>query len=206
MSNMSVVIIDYGMGNTMSVKNTILALGAEAEISREPSAMERASHIILPGVGAFGDGMANLRKNELLEPLRKVVFDMKKPFLGICLGMQMLVERGEENGNHEGLGFIKGVTRRFQVDEKKFHVPHIGWNDVAVAKENPLFANVHQSIFYFDHGYVVVPDDPSLVIATCDHGEKFAAAISADNIWGVQFHPEKSQNAGMALLGNFLEM
>ena len=201
-----IVIVDYGMSNTMSVKNSLRALGAEVTISREKSVIESASHIILPGVGAFADGMRNLQEFGLIETLRRVVFDMKKPFLGICLGMQMLATTGEENGSQKGLGFIPGVCRRLRVDETTFRVPHIGWNDVEVVQKDPLFTGIEQPIFYFDHGYHLSPQDTSIIIGATDYGEKFAAAIKRDNIYGVQFHPEKSQHAGMTLLGNFLDI
>lgn len=201
-----IVIIDYNMGNTMSVKNSVFALGYDVLISRDPNEIEKATHIILPGVGAFKDGMANLRNYGLVDILKKEVLEEKKPFLGICIGLQMLASKGEEGGTFEGLGFVPGLTRRFIVDEKKFRIPHIGWNDVEILRPDLLFEKVRQPIFYFDHSYHLVPNDRSVVIAETDYGERFAAAIRSGNICGTQFHPEKSQHAGMKLLGNFLEM
>ena len=200
------VIIDYDMGNTMSVRNTLYSLGYDPVISRDPKEIGAARHLILPGVGAFKDGMANLRKYGLVDILKHEVLERKKPFLAICIGMQMLASSGEEGGEHEGLGFITGATRRFIVDEKEFRVPHVGWNDVEVVKPNSLFQGVKEPIYYFVHSFHLVPDDASCVIAETDYGERFVAAVQKDNIYGVQFHPEKSQRTGMKLLDNFLKV
>ncbi len=199
-----VVIIDYGMGNTGSVKNALDFLGYESVISREAKDIAEASHIILPGVGAFPDCMKNLRSYGLIDILNKEVLENKKPFLGLCLGMQVLGEIGEEGELTNGLGWIKGRVRRFAVDEKRFRVPHVGWNDV-VATENgrALFDGIDKPSFYFVHSFHLVPDDKSVVAGTADHGEPFVAAIRKDNIFGVQFHPEKSQRFGLLVLKNF---
>src|SRR3989344_8315875 len=199
-----VVIIDYGMGNLFSVKNALEAIGVEAKISNEPDDLRRAVQIILPGVGAFPDGMKNLKNLDIIPILEEEVLEKKKPFLGICLGAQLLAFQGEEHQLTDGLGWIKGRVRRFQVDESKFRIPHIGWNDVFPKKDNILFKNVHPPIFYFVHSYHLVPEDQSVIVATSEYGETFAAALPKENIFGVQFHPEKSQKNGLRILENFL--
>lgn len=199
-----IAIVDYGMGNTGSVKNALLFLGAEAVISRNPDDLHRATHLILPGVGAFGDGMKKLADFGLVRILEEEVLVKKKPILGICLGMQLFADIGEEGGIHKGLGWISGRTRRFQIDEKKFRLPHIGWNDVEIRAGSALFEGVAPTVFYFVHGYVIEPSDSSAVVAACDYGEVFPAAIEKGNIFGAQFHPEKSQKAGLAVLKNFI--
>jgi len=199
-----VVIIDYGMGNLFSVKNALEAIGVEAKISNEPDDLRRAEQIILPGVGAFPDGMKNLKNLDIIPILEEEVLEKKKPFLGICLGAQLLATQGEEHQLTDGLGWIKGRVRRFQVDESKFRIPHIGWNDVFPKKDNILFKNVHPPIFYFVHSYHLVPEDQSVIVATSEYGETFAAALQKENIFGVQFHPEKSQKNGLRILENFL--
>lgn len=199
-----IVIVDYGMGNTGSVKNALLFLGKEAVISRNPEDLHRATHLILPGVGAFGDGMKKLVDFGLVRILEEEVLMKKKPILGICLGMQLFADIGEEGGTHKGLGWISGGTRRFRVDEKRFRLPHIGWNDVETRESATLFEGVTPEVFYFVHSYVIEPSDPSVVTASCDYGEVFSAAVEKENIFGVQFHPEKSQKAGLAVLKNFI--
>lgn len=198
------IIIDYGMGNLFSVANALKYLGAEIKVSNRKDDLRNADRIILPGVGAFPDGMKNLKNLGIIESLEEEVFKNKKPFLGICLGMQLLAAEGEENGLTKGLGWIAGRVKRFQVDEKQFRVPHVGWNDVFPQKPSLLFAGLEKPIFYFVHSYHLVPEDPSVITATCDYGENFAAAIQKDNLFGVQFHPEKSQKDGLKLLKNFL--
>ena len=199
-----VVIIDYGMGNLFSVKNALEAIGVEAKISNEPDDLRRAEQIILPGAGAFPDGMKNLKNLGIIPVLEEEVLKKKKPFLGICLGAQLLATQGEEHQLTDGLGWIKGRVRRFQVDESKFRIPHIGWNDVFPKKDNILFKNVHPPIFYFVHSYHLVPEDQSVIVATSEYGETFVAAFQKENIFGVQFHPEKSQKNGLRILENFL--
>ncbi len=199
-----VTIIDYGMGNVASVKNALSFLGVNSIISNQAKDLEQATHLILPGVGAFGDGMDRLKEFNLAEMLEKEVLEKKKPFLGICLGMQLLAEEGEEGGLHRGLGWIKGKVRRFNIDQKKFRIPHVGWNDVSIKNSSVLFQNIDPKIFYFVHSYFLVPEDPEIVAATCKYGEEFTAAVQKDNIFGAQFHPEKSQKSGLALLKNFI--
>ncbi len=198
-----IVIVDYGMGNLFSVKNALESLGVEVVISRNPEDLKRSDRIILPGVGAFPDGMKNLKESGIIPALEEEVLRKKKPFLGICLGMQLLGSVGEEYKETAGLGWLPGRVRRFQTDKKQFCIPHVGWNEVA-AKDNHLFKGLPNPIFYFVHSYHLVPEDLSAVIATCDYGEIFAAAVQKENIFGVQFHPEKSQKDGLKVLENFL--
>ncbi len=200
-----VVIIDYGMGNVGSVQNALEALAYNATISSLEEDIAKADHLILPGVGAFGDGMKNLQQANLAEILTKEVLVNKKPILGICLGMQMMATFGEEGGTHDGLGWIRGTTRKFSLDENTFKVPHVGWNDVKNFGESVLLENIQNPIFYFVHSYHLVPEDKSVIRGTTDYGEEFVSVLEQGNIFGVQFHPEKSQKAGLDLLNNFLQ-
>jgi glutamine amidotransferase len=200
-----VVIIDYGMGNLFSVKNALDAIGVESIISDNPNDLKKADKIILPGVGAFPDGMKNLKNRGFVEVLEKEVLEKKKLFLGICLGMQLLASDGEEHKLTKGLGWIDGHVRKFNV-QSDFRIPHIGWNDIFIKKENPLFGAIKTPVFYFVHSYHIIPKDSSVVIATCNYGEEFVVAIQKDNIFGVQFHPEKSQKCGLELLKNFIAL
>lgn len=199
-----VTIIDYGMGNVGSVKNALGALGVEAVVSAAPEDVKRASHLVVPGVGAFSEGMRRLSATGLVPLLNDMVLERKKPLLGICLGMQMFAQWGEEGGKTAGLGWVKGVTRHFAIDEAVYRLPHIGWNDVAAQPGSVLFAGVKRPIFYFVHSYVLAPATPGVISGVADYGGPFAAAIEADTIFGVQFHPEKSQEEGLRVLQNFL--
>lgn len=200
-----IAIVDYGMGNVGSVLNVLKLLGAEGRVTRNSKDFAEATHIILPGVGAFADGMRGLRDCGAMESLSREVAEKRKPFLGICLGMQLLADIGEEGGETPGLGWIKGRTRRLRVDGSKFRLPHIGWNDVALSA-SPLFKNVAARDFYFVHSYCIEPADRELIIGTCEYGEVFAATVQSGNIFGVQFHPEKSQKGGLQILKNFISL
>lgn len=194
------------MGNVGSVKNALQALGAETVVSTVSADIERASHIILPGVGSFTEGMRRLFATGLVPLLNDVVLKRKKPILGICLGMQMFAETGDEGGNSAGLGWVRGATRRLVVDETIYRLPHIGWNDVATQSNNKLFAGVKRPIFYFVHSYSLCPADGRAISGMTDYGGRFVAAIESDTIFGVQFHPEKSQEEGLLVLQNFLNI
>lgn len=197
-------IVDYGMGNVQSVLNAILATGASAHLVRRPSQLDDATHIVLPGVGAFPDGMAMLEATGWDQALRSAVFDDGRPLLGICLGMQMLMTNGTEHGACDGLGWVSGSVIRLP-EAVGFRVPHIGWNDVHVEDRCLLFEGIHDnSDFYFVHSYAAVPDEEASVAGTSDHGDHFVAAVHHRQIHGVQFHPEKSHRAGLALLINFV--
>ncbi len=199
----NIVIIDYNMGNLASVANALEYLGYKSIISNKIEDIESADYIILPGVGAFADGMKNLVDLNLINVLKKQVLERKKNFLGLCLGMQLVAEEGDEGGLTKGLGFVKGKVKKLEV--KDLRIPHIGWNEVYFKKDCCLFKNLNKSeVFYFVHSYYFTPEE-DVVVGTFDYGEEFTAIIQKDNISGTQFHPEKSQMAGLQLLKNFIE-
>jgi imidazole glycerol-phosphate synthase subunit HisH len=200
-----VVVVDYGMGNIRSVSKAFEACGADVLVSSRPEDLKKAERIVLPGVGAFGDSMANLKKRELIEPLREEVLVKKKPYFGICLGMQILADTGEEKGSHRGLGWLPGKTVMFQLSDPKLKVPHIGWNDVKIVKNGALWEGLGRKLdFYFVHSYHFVPTERSDMAASCDYGGDFTAAVLHENIFATQFHPEKSQESGLRIIRNFL--
>lgn len=202
-----IVIVDYHMGNIRSVAKAFKRIGAEFRVSKNPNDIKNASHLVLPGVGAFPDGIHNLKTLGLKDILDEEVLVGKKPFLGICLGMQLLGTYGEEHGGSDGLGWIQGIVRRFNVDETQYKIPHVGWDDVLIVRESPLFNNLSTSSlsFYFVHSYHFIPDDQRLTVGSCIYGEPFTAVVQRDNIFGVQFHPEKSQSDGIKVIQNFVE-
>lgn len=201
-----IVILDYGIGNVQSVRNALKYLGNKSQITNNPEVISSATHLILPGVGAFADGMRGLKKYNLIELLTKQVLIKNKFFLGICLGMQLLGDESEEDPEAKGLSFIKGQVCRFNINEKKFRVPHIGWNSVRVNKNSKLFMGIVNPEFYFVHSYFLKPENKDDIVGICEYGEKFCCAVERDNIFGVQFHPEKSQREGLAVLKNFVEL
>lgn len=198
-----IVIIDYGVGNTHSVSNAIASLGyKKLRISDEESVIADADVLILPGVGAFEEAANNLRKRNLDKILNEQVLVKHKPILGICVGMQLLATWSEENGKHAGLNWIEGKVVKLELPPV-FAVPHVGWNDVTVNQTEPLFSrNDSGSNFYFDHSYYFECDD-KFVAAYCDYGKKVTAAVQYKNVFGVQFHPEKSQTNGLKLFRGF---
>jgi glutamine amidotransferase len=200
-------IVDYGAGNLRSVVNAVEALGRAAKLVDKPGDLREATAFILPGVGAFGDGMDGLRKRDLVEALGEEVVVRRKPYLGICLGLQFLADESEENGRHAGLGWLGGMVRRIVPAEASYKVPHIGWNDLAVRHRGVLLEGVDEPpVFYFVHGYYLDPESgvADAVTSTCWHGAHLTATVERDNIFGVQFHPEKSQQAGLKVIENFL--
>ena len=203
------VIIDYDMGNLKSIANAFKALQVPVEVSGEAAVVREAAAIVLPGVGAFGDGMKNLARRGLLEALQDKVRDGKTPYLGICLGMQFLADRGLEHGEHRGLGWIPGSVVRIAPASPECKVPHMGWNELQITRaDSPLFKGVAPgTAVYFVHGYqfVAAPGAEACVAATTDHGGRIVAALQQEHIFGVQFHPEKSQGAGLAILRNFVD-
>ena len=199
-----IAIIDYGVGNSASIKNMLNRIGYESIITNKASDLESADKLILPGVGAFDAAMNKLEATGLVQVMAEQVQTYKKPLLGICLGMQLLC-RGSEEGQKKGLGYRAGDVKRFELSEP-FKVPHMGWNYVEVPaySANKLCAELlEKSRFYFVHSYYVQVDDPNLCILKCDYGGAFTAAFAHDNIYGCQFHPEKSHKYGMKLLENF---
>ena len=196
------LIIDYGVGNITSVRTALEALGVRYKVSSSPEDVAAAKAYILPGVGAFAEAMKNLESRGLVEPLRYEVLENKKPILGICLGMQVLAEDSTENGAHKGLGIIQGRVVRIE-EREGFSVPHVGWNEVKVFQKDPLFSMlVSGARFYFDHSYHF-ETAPEHVAAAAEYGGAITAAVQHGNIFGVQFHPEKSQTAGLKLLRAF---
>jgi glutamine amidotransferase len=196
------IIIDYGMGNLRSVEKAVSAVGGQPVISSDPDAILKAARLILPGVGAFGDAMENLRRNGLDAAIRESV-NAGKPLLGLCLGLQLLFTHSEEFGSHKGLDLIPGNVRRF--NDPGLRVPHVGWNQIEGLKPNPLLKGIPEgSYFYFVHSFFVEPDKPENSLCWTSYGHRFCSIANKDKVWGAQFHPEKSQEAGKKLLRNFL--
>jgi glutamine amidotransferase len=201
---MTVAVVDYGMGNLRSVAKALETVGASVLVATTPDDLRKAERIVLPGQGAFRDCIANLRATGLVEALTEEVGKKGKAFLGICLGLQLLADVSYENGLFKGLGWLAGRIERLTVEDPSLKLPHIGWNDVAF-RETPLAAGLKKNpIFYFDHSYHFVCQASDLVVATCEYGGTFVAALQKDNLFAVQFHPEKSQEVGLRLLRNFL--
>jgi glutamine amidotransferase len=200
-----IVIVDYGMGNLGSIQNMIKKVGAQALISSKTEDIEKAAKLILPGVGAFDEGMRQLTERGLISALTRKALEQKTPVLGICLGMQLLTRRSEE-GKLPGLGWIDADTKRFKFENANgLKIPHMGWNTVTAKKEEPLFAGyTEETRFYFVHSYHTVCDRAENAAATTHYGYDFACAVRKGNIAGVQFHPEKSHKFGMRLFRNFL--
>jgi glutamine amidotransferase len=200
-----IVIIDYNAGNPASILNMLKRAGKEAVISSEKSVVEQASKLILPGVGAFDYGMNNLLNSGLLQTLNQKVLEQRVPFLGICLGMQLLMA-GSEEGREPGLGWIEGQAVRFDNTHPNLKVPHMGWNFLQMKKESRLFTGMFEDPrFYFVHSYFVRCSQEADVLCTTDHQTPFVSGIEKGNIAGVQFHPEKSHKYGICLLKNFAD-
>lgn len=202
---MKVAIINYGVGNLGSVRRAFEELGAEPVIAHTPSALYEVDRIVLPGVGAFREGMAHLNSGGWSEALREVVGEQGKPMLGICLGMQLLASEGHENGITPGLGLIPGQVRRLDKLGCELRIPHVGWNEVCHDGSDVLFKGIpDESDFYFVHSYAFVPDDAGYLLASVPYDVNLAAAVRRGHVFGCQFHPEKSSKAGRRLLRNFM--
>jgi imidazole glycerol-phosphate synthase subunit HisH len=198
------VIIDYGMGNLRSVEKALMAVGDQAVISQDPEVVRHSDRLILPGVGAFGDAMSNLKQAGLDRAIRDAVAE-GKPLLGLCLGLELLFTESEEFGRHEGLNLIPGHVKKFE--DTALRVPHVGWNQIESLRPDPLLENLPDgSYFYFVHSFFVEPDRPEDALAWTNYGGPFCSIARHENVWGAQFHPEKSQDAGKRLLRNFLEL
>lgn len=198
-----IVIIDYGRGNLRSVEKALAFVGYDAVISSDPKVVEQADKLVFPGVGAFGDAMGALERRQLIEPIRESVLEKKVPFLGICLGFQLIFDYSEEGGPVDGLKLLPGKVIRFQIDEK---VPHMGWNSISMPRQSILFKGIPQESFvYFVHSYYAVCERESYVTASCQYQIDFTAAVEHENIMATQFHPEKSQQVGLQILKNFGE-
>ena len=201
----SIAIIDYQMGNLRSVQKGFEKVGHVATITSDAAELARADKIVLPGVGAFGDAIAELKRRQLVQPIRDAIA-AGKPFLGICLGLQLLFDVGYEGGQFEGLGVFRGKVVRFDLPHE-FKVPHMGWNRGVFKRRPPALEGLADgTFFYFVHSYYVVPDDPQLVAIEADYGWPFCAAIWRDKVFATQFHPEKSQADGLRILKNFAEL
>ncbi len=191
-------VVDIGIGNTGSVTKALRLLKADHRVAKAPADLDSARKIILPGVGSFREGSTHLKETGFFDCLRTQVLDRKKPILGICLGMQLFAEWGREHGNSEGLGFVKGEVVPIEAI-------HMGWNDVEFSRADPIFDGIAaDECFYFVHGYHLVVPGPSVLASTVDFGnKKMTASVHRENIWGTQFHPEKSQKPGIRVLENF---
>jgi glutamine amidotransferase len=197
-----IAIIDYGMGNLRSVQKGFEKVGHEAIVTADPAQVQRASKVVLPGVGAFEDAIAELRRRDLAGPVLDAI-QSGKPFLGICLGLQLLFEVSYENGQHEGMGVLKGKVVRFQLPPE-YSVPHMGWNQLAIRRRPPVLEGIADgTYFYFVHSYYVVPSDPGVIATETEYPAPFCSMIWRDNVYATQFHPEKSQTDGLRLLRNF---
>ena len=200
-----IAIVDYQMGNLRSVQKGFEKVGHEAVITSDPRQIERAEKVVLPGVGAFGDAMVELRRRELVGPICEAI-EADKPFLGICLGLQLLFDVSYEGGQREGLGVLPGEVVRFKIPSE-FKVPHMGWNSAHVCRPAPILRGIEEgTYFYFVHSYYVVPKQRDVVAIETDYPQPFCSMIWRDNLFATQFHPEKSQNHGLQILRNFAEL
>jgi imidazole glycerol-phosphate synthase subunit HisH len=199
-----IAIIDYQMGNLRSVQKGFEKVGHPATITSDPAVLSKADKVVLPGVGAFGDAMAELRRRELIGPIRDAV-ESGKPFLGICLGMQLLFDVGHENGRHEGLGILPGEVVRFELPAD-YKVPHMGWNELKIKRPAPILDGLPNGTHvYFVHSYYVVPRDQQVIATETNYGPPFCSTVWRDNVFATQYHPEKSQADGLVMLKNFAE-
>jgi imidazole glycerol-phosphate synthase subunit HisH len=200
-----IAIIDYGMGNLRSVQKGFERVGHQAVVTSDPAQVAAADKVVLPGVGAFEDAIAELRRLDLVKPVLQAI-DSGKPFLGICLGLHMLFEVGYENGRHEGLGVLRGDVVRFDLP-KGFTVPHMGWNQLDIRRPAPILNGLADEAYvYFVHSYYVVPKDAEVIATETDYGGPFCSMVWRDNVYATQFHPEKSQAEGLKILKNFAEL
>ena len=199
-----ITVVDYGMGNLRSVSKALEKVGFDVKVSSNKEDIKNAKGIVVPGVGAFGDAIHNLERFELKDEIINAINE-GKPYLGICLGLQILFEYGYEFGEHEGLGILKGKVIRFE-NKESFKVPHMGWNQIHLKKTAGMFSNIKEGeYFYFVHSFYAAPSDENVISSITDYSVDFCSAVQKDNIWAVQFHPEKSQKAGLKLLHNFKE-
>ena len=198
-------IVDYGMGNLRSVQKAFEKLGVDAEICTKASELNDAEKMVLPGVGAFRDAMAELERQDMVAPIKAHV-DSGRPFLGICLGLQLLFDKSYEDGEYQGLGIVPGKVVRFD-EQPNLKIPHMGWNQLSHAGQPTLFQDIPDAaFFYFVHSYYVVPDDEAVIASRTDHGSEFVSTIERGNLYATQFHPEKSQEYGLKLLDNFAKL
>ena len=203
MKNQKVCVLDYGSGNVASVYNLLNRLSYDVKISNSSSDIKNSSHLILPGVGAFGASIEKIRTKIEIGLLEDEVKNKKKPFLGICIGMQILADKGFEFGEHDGLGWIEGTVKKLKAKV----LPHIGWNNIQIKRHTPIFLNLkNMDDFFFVNSYAFNVKDKNLIISETNYENTFCSAVQKDNIFGVQFHPEKSQKTGQQLIHNFLKL
>ncbi len=206
-----IAVIDYGMGNLRSVQKALEVVGAKTKVTSDPKDLRSSEKIVLPGVGSFGAAMRELKRLKLVEPLRDAI-EAGKPFLGLCLGLQLLFEKSEESPGIKGLCVLKGESKRFKFARASLKVPHMGWNNIDRRPETEdhgqkiLKGVPNGAYMYFVHSYYVIPKDKSVILTTTDYGIDFVSGIVKDNIYGFQFHPEKSQEAGLKILRNFVRL
>jgi len=206
-----IAVIDYGMGNLRSVEKALEVSGAKTIVTSSARAIAGCDKIVFPGVGAFGDSMKELKSRKLIEPIKDAI-SIGKPFLGLCLGLQLLFEKSEEAPGVKGLGVLKGDVRRFRFARGALKVPHMGWNTIKKSsrikyQNSKLLSGLSgENYMYFVHSYYVVPKDKSAILTTTDYGFDFVSGVAKDNIYGLQFHPEKSQTAGLKILENFVRL
>lgn len=201
-----ICIVDYGSGNVRSVYNIFRSIHGDVQVSNDPDDLDAATHIVLPGVGAFGASMDKVKALPSFKALEENILLKKKPYLGICVGMQILADEGLEHGRNKGLGWIRGTVKRIEAPD--LHLPHVGWNDFTWCRAgNPLLKGIAAGMdFYYVHSYQFETVEKADRAATCTYGTEFAAVVNKENIYGVQFHPEKSQKAGRKLIENFVEL
>jgi len=200
-----IAIIDYQMGNLRSVQKGFEKVGHQATITSDPAVLADAEKIVLPGVGAFEDAIAELRARKLIEPIHAAV-ESGKPFLGICLGLQLLFERSYEHGEHQGLGILPGEVLKFELPHE-YKVPHMGWNQLRMTHKPPILEGLEEGVYcYFVHSYYVKPTAADVIATETNYGHDFCSMIWRDNLYATQFHPEKSQRDGLRILQNFAEL
>ena len=203
-----IAVIDYGMGNLRSVQKALEVVGAKTKVTSDPKVISRCEKIVFPGVGSFGEAMKELKRLKLIDPIKDAIAE-GKPFLGLCLGLQLLFEKSEESPGVKGLCILKGESKRFKFKGQGLKVPHMGWNEVKsrVRKNTSLLKGVPiGSYMYFVHSYYVKPKDKNVALTTTDYGIDFVSGIAKDNIYALQFHPEKSQALGLKILKNFVRL
>ncbi len=204
---MSLIVIDYGMSNLGSIRRSFEECGADVIVSDDPQDLKLASHIVLPGVGSFSDGMINLQKKGWVHSIKEAVVEKQIPLLGICLGMQLLADKGYEGGNITGLELIHGEVKKLETNSQSERIPHVGWNEIIKNISSPLFYEIpDRSDFYFVHSYHFIPNQRENILAFTPYCDNFVSAVVNNNVYGVQFHPEKSGRFGMRLLKNFINI
>jgi len=203
---MRISIIDYGLGNLHSVLGAVRKTGYDAIVTNNISELYKSDKLILPGVGAFEDGIKNLKQLNLMDPLHELVNIKKKPILGICLGFQLLAKESFEFGCHRGLGWVDATVKKLSFNDEKIRIPHVGWNNLIQKKESKLWSKVPKdALFYYVHSYFMDCQNKEIIIGKCNYGNEFVSAIEQQNIIGTQFHPEKSQFFGLKIIKNFIE-